>query len=476
MSIPKILHQIWIGPYPAPTNLMKTWKDKHPEFEYILWTEQEIEKRKLYLECIKQFHMMGEYAGKADILRWEILYHYGGYFVDADSICIEPFDDFFENKSAFATYENENVRAGLVANGTMGFIPKHPLCRDIIDWIKNSEEASQLIKTTRAWFSVGPALLTKMLNTGNYSDFTVYPSYTFLPIHFTGPRYSGHKKVYAYQEWGTAKQNYNTMNSVTLPSEFLCPTEWYSVLITSYNTDPLYMKECLESIRMQTGYFGIEIVWIDDGSIDTNSKEILNLLEKFQKGSRFTRYFYKKNKVNQGTAKSSNIGLSMCTSDIIFKMDSDDIMMPDRMEKQIQFMKNNPTVVLCGTNISIFTCDGKCKNIVRNTTHPSRMSWSELCQTRNGWFMNNPTVCYRKSAIESVGKYRVDDPRILYICEDYDLLIRVLKKYGTVHCMQESLVMYRLHDNQLTYKINTDNLEHTQLKNDCIDNAISLNM
>ena len=38
--IPKIIHQIWIGPKPAPTNLMNSWKNKHPDFEYILWNEQ----------------------------------------------------------------------------------------------------------------------------------------------------------------------------------------------------------------------------------------------------------------------------------------------------------------------------------------------------------------------------------------------------------------------------------------------------
>ena len=35
MSIPKIIHQLWIGPKPAPINLMNTWKEKHPDFEYI---------------------------------------------------------------------------------------------------------------------------------------------------------------------------------------------------------------------------------------------------------------------------------------------------------------------------------------------------------------------------------------------------------------------------------------------------------
>ena len=44
-SIPKIIHQLWIGPKPAPTKLMDTWKDKNPNFTYIRWNEEEILKR-----------------------------------------------------------------------------------------------------------------------------------------------------------------------------------------------------------------------------------------------------------------------------------------------------------------------------------------------------------------------------------------------------------------------------------------------
>jgi len=338
--IPKIIHQIWIGDKPAPTNLMKTWKEKHPDFEYIFWNEKELQARQFPLSCMEQINAIPEINGKADIIRWEILFHYGGYFVDADSICIEPFDDFFSHTTGFATFENENVRAGLVATGTMGFVPNHPLCRDIIKWIRSNESA-KFIKETRAWYSVGPGLLTRMLESGNYPDFSVFPSNYFLPIHFTGPKYEGHKKVYGYQEWGTAKQSYDTMNSVTLPSELLPPSsdKWVSVLITSYNTHPFYIKECLDSIKGQVGYFGIEVVWIDDGSTEENSRELEKALDYFKKTSRFTRVIYQKNEMNKGTAAASNIGISLCNCKLIFKMDSDDIMLPDRMKTQIDFMQ-----------------------------------------------------------------------------------------------------------------------------------------
>ena len=87
------------------------------------------------------------------------------------------------------------------------------------------------------------------------------------------------------------------------------------------------------------------------------------------------------------------------------------------------------------------------------------------------WYMNNPTVCYRKSAILSVGGYRTDDMRILYIHEDYDLLARVLKKYRVVYNLPEVLVKYRLHPEQLTHTLSTESAEIVELRREIILNA-----
>ena len=98
MTIPRIIHQLWIGPKPRPSKFMQTWKDKHPDFEYIMWNEEEIKKRELHLVCIDKIISIEEINGKADIIRWEILYHYGGVFLDADSICIESFHELVEKE------------------------------------------------------------------------------------------------------------------------------------------------------------------------------------------------------------------------------------------------------------------------------------------------------------------------------------------------------------------------------------------
>ena len=93
--IPKILHQMWIGPKEAPHKMMTTWKVKNPDYEYVYWNESEIEKRGMKFVCMKQIDEIYEINGKCDIMRWEILHKYGGVFVDADSICMEALDDHF---------------------------------------------------------------------------------------------------------------------------------------------------------------------------------------------------------------------------------------------------------------------------------------------------------------------------------------------------------------------------------------------
>ena len=154
-TIPKIIHQMWIGDKTkCPTKLMQSWKIKNPTFQYIFWNEDEIEKQNMIFECKTQIEDIVEINGKCDIMRWEILYKYGGVFIDADSICLLPLDNYFMDKQAFATYENEKKRKNLVATGTMGFIQNHYLCKNIINWIKSSE-SYDIIHNYKAWYSVG---------------------------------------------------------------------------------------------------------------------------------------------------------------------------------------------------------------------------------------------------------------------------------------------------------------------------------
>lgn len=195
--IPKILHQIWLGPKPRPQQWLDTWKTPHPDWQYNLWCESNIPP----LHNQKQFDTIQSYAGKADILRAEILFHHGGIYLDADSECLKPLDAALLRYHFFASYENEKLRPGLIGNSAFGCEPNHPILGMWIDAIHRLD----LIGTEQPWITVGPVLFTKVIRQYEalFKKVAILPSHTFYPVHYTGETYKGRGKVYATQHWQT---------------------------------------------------------------------------------------------------------------------------------------------------------------------------------------------------------------------------------------------------------------------------------
>ncbi len=93
LKIPKIIHQIWIGPRKKPDLWMDTWNikyiQKYPDFEYVLWDNNNINQvLAKYPKISKVFWTEKHWHGRADILRMLILYEHGGIYIDADSVWI----------------------------------------------------------------------------------------------------------------------------------------------------------------------------------------------------------------------------------------------------------------------------------------------------------------------------------------------------------------------------------------------------
>jgi hypothetical protein len=341
---------------------------------------------------------------------------------------LNPLAIHFLAKTGFAGFENENVRAGLVATGTMGFVLGHPLCRAAIDFIINGG----IEPTKRAWYTVGPGLLTRLLDTGKFKDFSVFPSYYFIPVHFTGATYSGHKKVYAHQIWGNTKSLYDSdggLPFVTIPE----PSRWVSMLIPSYDTPREFLRECLDSIKCQIGDFCIELVWVNDGSCDEKTKELEAELERFQSMSRFIKLKYINMGEHRGISYCLKHGVEQCSHELIFRMDSDDIMVPHRLKQQLEFIDKYPDCAVCGSNVQVLGQN-------QRTSHPPKLTWSEFNNNPSNWFMNHPTLCFKKTAVLAVGNYgEVDNGH-----EDRDLEVKLLEKYGLVYNIEDCLVKYRI--------------------------------
>ena len=241
-----------------------------------------------------------------------------------------------------------------------------------------------------------------------------------------------------------------------------------SILIASYNTSPSFVDECLSSIQEQQGTFLMELVWINDGSDEEHTKHLENALSKFRPNMDF-QVKYKKNDKNRGLSSSLHDGVLFCSNELIFRMDSDDIMLPTRIQKQLDFMTKTKSCMMCGTNMYSFieSANGQ-KTRVDESRHPFLLTWNEYKKHKKSWILNHPTLCFRKSAVLEVGNYTKDFP---WPFEDLDLELRILKLYGNVCTLPDILLYYRIHNNQIT-QLNKGNHEITKKRDEYIENMV----
>lgn len=241
------------------------------------------------------------------------------------------------------------------------------------------------------------------------------------------------------------------------------PDIWVSVLIPCYNTKREFIEDCLKSIKEQIGNFGMELVWINDCSNEENTYIQLELLKKMESLKNF-KLVYNRIKINKGISFCLHQGVLLCSNELILRMDSDDIMINNRIQTQINYMKNNPSCVLCGSNIISFEIINGIKSEIQKSDHKNILTWNEYRLNPKDWFLNHPTLCFKKTAILRAGNYR-QNFRVPF--EDLELELRVLKMFGSVHNISECLVLYRSHENQVSIKLGEKYL-NKQLKAELI--------
>ena len=228
----------------------------NPDFEYMFWCEKTIEEK---LNIPNRYKRKIEHHtaiwGKADLYRWLILEKYGGVFVDADMVAIEPIDDFLLNEP-FVCYENEQNRQGLLATSIQGYPPNHIIPKNAISWIMDNNIRIESVKI-ESWKLVGPGLLTRTYyDLLDKSVVKILPSYYFLPDHHTGYNYTGHGKVYMTHEWGSTRNNYNEINVMKIPKHHTYPDKSIDIHLDGNDKQ---IKEYMKSIKSMEGHFAINV-------------------------------------------------------------------------------------------------------------------------------------------------------------------------------------------------------------------------
>lgn len=189
----------------------------------------------------------------------------------------------------------------------------------------------------------------------------------------------------------------------------------FSVLLSLYFKEKAnFLNECFESIWNNQSLKPSQIVLVLDGPIGSDLQDAVDQWKDILGEILFVLPL----KENVGLGKALNQGLSHCKNEWVFRMDTDDICKPDRFEKQIQFIRENPEVVLFSGQILEFKENPLDADILKcvPTEYTDIVKFS---QKRSPF--NHMTVAYKKSVIEAVGGYQ----HHLFM-EDYNLWLRVI--------------------------------------------------
>ncbi len=209
-KIPRIIHQIWLGGSIPDKFLayVKSWQDWEG-WEYRLWTEEDLPE--LNLINSKLFEEASFYCEKADIMRYEILYRFGGLYVDTDFECLNPefFEFAFLEYSFFAGLEPLEHHPLRIGNAIIASSPNHPLLAKLIaDLPGNSSKNMHQGVVERT----GPDLLTQEI-TNNINllrvDGIIFPPTFFYPI----TAYETKDPIRFYRPETAAVHFWNTSNS-----------------------------------------------------------------------------------------------------------------------------------------------------------------------------------------------------------------------------------------------------------------------
>lgn len=207
-----------------------------------------------------------------------------------------------------------------------------------------------------------------------------------------------------------------------------------SVVISSYNHGP-YIEASILSV-LQQSYARVELLVVDDGSTDDSVERIRQL--------QAVHGFDFRIQENQGLSRTLNGLVERARGELIAPFGSDDIMLPDRLERQVAYLKDKPEVGICAGNVRYMDEQGAL--LTRQAWYPSRRLVFEDVLLNRKPGAPAPTLLFRREALQAVGGF---DPSIRL--EDVYIELMITRHGYCIDVMEDVLAHYRMHASN-TYK------------------------
>jgi glycosyltransferase involved in cell wall biosynthesis len=221
-----------------------------------------------------------------------------------------------------------------------------------------------------------------------------------------------------------------------------------SVLMPAHNA-ARFISEALESISHQT-YRNLEIIVVDDGSSDDTPAILERHAERDPRLVIMTR-------AKSGISAALNAGLARARGDLVARMDADDVMMPERLERQVAFLAEHPELGFCASSIDMIDHRGRpAGKYVAPINGLDDLQ--RFLRERRYFSFTHPTVTYRRKLVLELGGYNGNyEP-----CEDIHLFLRLLGAGHPGLAIRDPLLRYRIHGSSIS---GTNALRQVQMRN-----------
>lgn len=234
-----------------------------------------------------------------------------------------------------------------------------------------------------------------------------------------------------------------------------------SFIIPCYNAEK-YLEEALDSVISQT-YKNLEIILIDDCSTDST----LSICHKYKNND--SRIILLINYENLGITKSLNLAIDVASGDYIARMDSDDISLPYRIEKQMEIFEQNENVDVVSSFFEFVNINGEfCMKSLNNCIHPMSLYFISLFESP----LIHPGSTLKRKVFDFV-KY---DTATEYLhIEDYGLWTKLLMNGFKFEIVPEILLKYRINSLSVSQKnrFSQDN-NHIRCSKEFIRSSLNL--
>lgn len=216
-----------------------------------------------------------------------------------------------------------------------------------------------------------------------------------------------------------------------------------SVVIPVHNGEK-YLAQAIESVLAQT-FRDFELLIVDDGSTD-GSRAIIDHYARRDARIRIL------SQANRGVSAAGNLGFEKARGEWVSRLDADDLFLPDKLQRQIAFIRQHPDVRIVGTLGYFINHAGRIIGLVNSDGPFARTEFERMAKRGEPvFFVHSSTLMHRQTVL-SVGGYREQFVQ----AEDVDLWLRMAEKGHLLLKMPEPLLLYRLHGESLTMKRNAE--------------------